>query len=64
MVLLGFVSETISPGDKMFEGVSDMGRSFVAFQEEASERRWVLQKAAQEAGEVWFDNWLVGWLDG
>ena len=40
-----------SPLDKMFGGVSDKGRSLVKMKEEAAERRRMLQRAAQEAGE-------------
>lgn len=40
-----------SPLDKMFGGVGDKGKSLVALKEEAAERRRMLQRAAQEAGE-------------
>lgn len=43
-----------SPLDKMFGGISDKGRSLVALKEEAAERRRMLQRAAQEAGESQF----------
>lgn len=40
-----------SPLDKMFGGVTEKGKSLVALKEEAAERRRMLQRAAQEAGE-------------
>lgn len=41
-----------SPLDKMFGDVSDKGKSLVALKEEAAERRMILQRATQEAGEL------------
>ncbi|CAB1110810.1 unnamed protein product [Ectocarpus sp. CCAP 1310/34] len=42
-----------SPLDKMFGGVGDKGKSLVAMKEEAAERRRMLQRAADEAGEYY-----------
>lgn len=41
-----------SPLDKMFGDISDKGKSLVALKEEAAERRMILQRATQEAGEL------------